>query len=563
MTAGISGQPVLPHPPGSALPAGHSAGVRRAREEAGSHGSARAIARLKWRLWRNGFRRSGTQILGSVLSIVLSLTLGAVTALLCVASRNVALADRRTGLTLVAAAVALLALFAPVMAGGVDETLPINLLRQYPIPRRQLLWGLLLAGMMGAVPVGIAIGVLGAVASSVRSPVGLLLAPTAGLVFFLETLVISRLLTTLFARAMNSRRGRDAAVALVSLAGLSGLVLQVLGRYVASLAPARLRSLGRIVRWTPPGALGRAMVDGGRGQIGPAAGGIAIGLLGLIGAVGVWWWALSRLDEQDAAAEPTARRPRREASLFAGIGWLPRTAVGAVAARQVRSTLRDPRRRVGMIISLALGVVFPLVNNAGRGASAAVLFASGASWLLVLSGMNQFGIDGRALWFDLMSGASPAVLLKGRSLGQVIFAVPVVLTASITLAALTNGWAYVPAALLVGVATALAGMGAAGLVSTIAPMRVPEGTNPFAVNSSGQGCIAPILGLLGMAAIGILLLPLAVGLVLWRERPLGCAMLGLVAVPYCAVLWTVSLRMAARRLVGREPELVALVDPRT
>ncbi len=502
-------------------------------------------------------------MLGTVLSIILALTMGAATALLCIASRNVAVADRRTAFTLIGGAVSLIALIGPVIAGGIDDTLPVNLLRQYPIRRSQLLSGLVLAGLVGAVPVGLAIGVVGAVVSSIRSPLGVLLAVVAGLVFFLETLVLSRLLTTLFARAMNSRRGRDAAVALVSLAGLSGLVLQVLGRYVATLSAARLRSLGGMVRFTPPGALGRALVDGGRGQIGAAVCGIAIGLAGLAVAVGVWWWALSRLDEQDAAVELTARRPRREASLFSGIGWLPRTALGAVAARQVRSTMRDPRRRVGMIISLALGVVFPLVNNAGRGASAAVLFASGASWLLVLGGMNQFGIDGRALWFDLMSGASPVVLLKGRSLGQVIFAVPVVLTASITLAALTNGWAYVPAALLVGVATALAGMGAAGLVSTVAPMRVPEGANPFAVNTSGQGCIAPILGLLGMASIGILLLPLAVGLMLWRTRPLGCALIGLVAVPYCALLWTICLRMAARRLVGHEPELVALVDPRT
>ena len=530
--------------------------------ESGPTGSARTIARLKWRLWQNGFRRSGAQVLGTLLSIALSLTLGGATALLCVASRNAALADRRTALTLVAVVASVLALIAPVMAGGIDETLPVNLLRQYPIGRRQLLSGLLMAGMVGAAPVGLAIGVLGAVVSSVRSPVGLLLAAVAGIVFFIETLVTSRLLTTLFARAMNSRRGRDAAVALVSLAGLSGLVLQVLGRYVASLGPSRLRALGRFSRWTPPGALGRAMVDGGRGQIGPAVVGLGIGLIGLGAAIALWWWALSRLDEQDAS-ERTAKRPRRQASLFAGIGWLPRTAIGAVAARQVRSTLRDPRRRVGMIISLALGVVFPLINNAGRGASATVLFASGASWLLVLSGMNQFGIDGRALWFDLMSGASPETLLKGRSLGQVIFAVPVVLTASITLAALTNGWAYVPAALLVGVATALAGMGAAGLVSTVAPMRVPEGSNPFAMNTSGQGCIAPILGLLGMAVIGILLLPVAVGLILWRDRPLACAALGLVAVPYCALLWTVALRLAVRRLIGREPELVALVDPRT
>ena len=116
--------------------------------------------------------------------------------------------------------------------------------------------------------------------------------------------------------------------------------------------------------------------------------------------------------------------------------------------------------------------------------------------------------------------------------------------------------------LLVGCASSLAGMGAAGLISVVAPMRVPEGTNPFALKNSGQGCIAPLLGMLGLLAMTALLSPLAIALFVWRNHPATCAVIGLIAVPYGYLLWSVATKMAASRLVQREPELIELVDPR-
>lgn len=524
---------------------------------------ARTIGRLKWRLWRNGFRRGPGQILAMVLGIIVSLSIGLGSAVAGVAARGVSIADHRVALAVLGLMAWMLALVGPLVAGGIDETLPLSLLRPYPISRSALARGLLFVGILGPVPVAVGIAILGSIIGVTHSVTGAIVASFAGAILFLLLIVTARVLPTMFARVLNSRKGRDAAVAMASLAGLSGFLFQFIARYFSQPSGARFRSFGRAARWTPPGALGRAMVDGGHGHLAAALPGLAVGLGGLVAVVAVWMWALGRLEEQSPANDQPRAIRATNAPLFSpGLSWLPRSAIGAIAARQVRYTLREPRRRVSMIMSLAIGVVFPLLNNATRGQSSAVLFGAGASWLLVLSGMNQFGIDGRSLWFDLMSGASPASLLKGRCLGLLVFAVPIVTVSAVTLAALTNGWAYLPAALLVGAATSAAGLGAACVTSVIAPMRVPEGTNPFAMNNSGQGCVAPLLGMIGLGAMALLLSPLVIALALLRNNAGLCAVIGLVAVPYGYLLWWLAIKMAAKRLVQREAELIELVDPR-
>jgi ABC-2 type transport system permease protein len=524
---------------------------------------ASSLVRLKWRLWRNGFKRGAGQVAAMVLSIVFALSVGIGGFAGGIAARSASFADHRLGLTIAAAFVWLLAIIGPLIAGGIDDSLPLTNLTPYPIPRRTLAVGLVTASMIGPVPVGVGVAMLGAVIGASRSLVGAVFAAAAGVVLYLTLLVTAKVLPTVFARAMNSRKGRDAAVALASLASLSGIAMQFILRYFSGADGSRIRSFGRFASWTPAGALGRAMVNGGRGHIGTAAGGLAVGLVGFAALLAAYLWALTRMEEQSPAADaPKTVRVSASPLFPSAIRWMPRTAAGAIAARQVLFTLREPRRRVSMIMSIALGVVFPFLYNANRGPNSAVLFGANASWLLILSGINLFGMDGRALWFDLMSGASPADLVKGRTLGSGIFALPMVFVTSTTLAALTKGWAYLPAALLVGCASSLAGMGAAGLISVIAPMRVPEGTNPFAVKNSGQGCIAPLLGMLGLLAMMALLSPLAVALYVWRDQPATCALVGLVALPYGYLLWSIATKMAASRLVQREPELIELVDPR-
>ena len=65
---------------------------------------ASSLVRLKWRLWRNGFRRGGGQVAAMVLSIVFSLALGIGGFAGGLAARSATFADHRLGLTIAAAA---------------------------------------------------------------------------------------------------------------------------------------------------------------------------------------------------------------------------------------------------------------------------------------------------------------------------------------------------------------------------------------------------------------------------------------------------------------------------
>jgi ABC-2 type transport system permease protein len=257
---------------------------------------ASSLVRLKWRLWRNGFRRGGGQVAAMVLSIFFSLVLG-------IAARSATFADHRLGLTIAAAVVWVLAIIGPLVAGGIDESLPLTNLTPYPIPRRTLAVGLVTASMIGPVPLGVSVATLGAVIGASRSVVGAVLAAAAGAVLYVTLLVTARLLPTLFARAMNSRKGRDAAIALASLAGLSGIAMNAILGYFSGADGARLRSFGRVASWTPVGALGRAMVNGGRGHVGAATGGLAVGLVGFVALLAAYLWALARMEEQSPAID--------------------------------------------------------------------------------------------------------------------------------------------------------------------------------------------------------------------------------------------------------------------
>ena len=175
--------------------------------------------------------------------------------------------------------------------------------------------------------------------------------------------------------------------------------------------------------------------------------------------------------------------------------------------------------------------------------------------------MNQFGVDGRALWFDLLSGVPLRTLLVGKNIATVILAAPVVAVAAVILAGVTHGWAYVPASVVVGTAVVCVGLGVADLVSVLAPIPVPEGRT----RSPPRTTVAAASAASFCSAMGVLLTlvaPMAVLLLVFREHALACLVIGLAAVPYGVALWWAGLTLADRRLRGREPELLALVDPR-
>ena len=58
--------------------------------------------------------------------------------------------------------------------------------------------------------------------------------------------------------------------------------------------------------------------------------------------------------------------------------------------------------------------------------------------------LNQFGLDGAALWSNVAAGNDPRADLIGKNLASMLVMVPLATVSAFVCAAFTHGWAYLP-----------------------------------------------------------------------------------------------------------------------
>jgi ABC-2 type transport system permease protein len=186
--------------------------------------------------------------------------------------------------------------------------------------------------------------------------------------------------------------------------------------------------------------------------------------------------------------------------------------------------------------------------------------------LLPASGLtlNQFGLDGAALWSTIVAGNDPRSELVGKNLATAIIVVPLVTVPALLTAAVTNGWHYVP--ITVGLAPGMLGvvLAVGNMVSVWAPYALPDRRNPLAGNP-GQGCVGGIAAMAALLVDAIILVPVGVvTAVALQSLPLAAATILSVgcASVYGALAWRVGMRSASRHLWWRMPELLDAVSPR-
>ena len=123
--------------------------------------------------------------------------------------------------------------------------------------------------------------------------------------------------------------------------------------------------------------------------------------------------------------------------------------------------------------------------------------------------LNQFGLDGAALWSTVAAGNDPRADLIGKNLASLLVMVPLATVSALVCAAFTHGWAYLP--LTLGLAPAIFGvlLGVGDVMSVRVPYAMPDRRNPLAFNP-GQGCATLLAGFGALAIEGILLLPVGV-----------------------------------------------------
>ena len=524
-------------------------------------------SRLKLRLIRNGLRLPQYAVL-----FIVGTTGGATVALFGFASLAGVRHDPiRFDLVIVAfAAVSVMWTVVPLLGFGTDETLDPQRLALLPLTARQLVTGLFVAALVGVAPLMTALGLSGSIVGLAASPAEALMVALAVALTAAFCVAASRALNALVLPLLRSRRGRDLLVMTVLLAAVVPQSFRLFASDSNHHTRHTVETIADRVRFTPFGWGGYAASEAGRGHFSAAT--VALGAVALLTAALLVLWSrlIPRAFTTADAAAPRggARRQRTTAVPLFGraLAFLPRDRMGATAAKELLNYVRDPRRRAPVIAALVVPALFVFSTvRAGQGRPASTTLLALVA-LLPASGLtlNQFGLDGAALWSIVVAGDDPRADLVGKNLATLVVVTPLVLVPAIVIAAFSNGWGYLP--LTLGLVPGLVGivLGLGNIVSACLPYALPDRHNPLAANP-GQGCVSAITSILAIGFDVVLAAPVAVAVsVAIGVLPLAAAtVIGVAAATlYGYAVWRLGLGVAVRHLRDRMPELLAAVSPR-
>ena len=524
------------------------------------------LVRLKLRLLRNRSRQRGGRfglLLGTIAAVI-GAVLGFTAAVS--AGRNADPRLSRAFVVLGANAIALGWALLPLLFFGTDETLDPSRLQLLPLERRPLMTGLLVSSLLGYAPFAVLATLAGVVVgygSGAAAPIVLV----AVVLLALLCAAAARALATALAALLTSRRGRDVSIIVFTLFAVGIQLLRFVR--LGHIDPAFWDRASNISQWLPPGMVGQAVFDAQAQHWARAIVELVPALVILPLLLAAWGRALERsltIVASDSGSGKPARDPSRATPLLPrGIPFLRATAWGAVAAKELRYIVRDPRRKVLTLQRFVLGVGGPIwfALRAGTLAPGTVVVASLAGYLALAGAMNQFGFDGGALWLDIVAGNRIRDELVGKNFAVLVQILPVVFLGSVALAVVSGGWLYIPAALVIAAAGLGAGLAVANVVSVHYPARLPESKSPFGGGGGGQGCVTGLMYLLGVLVQGVLLAPvgIATGICL-AVAPVGLLVVAPASAAYGFALWRAGTSMAERWAWWRQPELLLAVDQR-
>ena len=510
------------------------------------------LVRLKLLLLRNGLRRSVWQVVGLVFGVLYGLLVAALAVAGLVGLSLADLSARTTVSVLLGSLLVAGWWLIPLVAFGVDSTLDPARFVTFAIPRRSLLLGLGLSGLVG-VPGALTTAVT--VAAAVvwwKEPVALLVALLTGVVALATCVVGSRAITTAVAPLIAKRRVRELVAALVILPVFAlGPAFAALDDAEVSLTVATFDGLAVVLGWTPVGAVWAVPAAVAAGQWGPA-------LLHLLVALGTFGALLLLWDRglQRALVTPVHESGGGRAR---GLGWfgrLPATPTWAVAARCLTYWVRDPRYAIAVAIVPLLPVILWAVDPDG---AALMLLGPVVGFLLGWTISADLAYDGTAFWTHLAAPVRGVVDRAGRVLATSVVAVPTILVMTVSAALLTDRGAVLPA--LLGASLGLFGtaLGASSVVSALVvyPVQLP-GENPFGSKQGGSAA-AFVSQLGGWCVVAVLALPEIVLALIAIQR--GSAALGWVTLVTGVVLGgallAVGIVVGGRAYDRTGPELLA------
>ncbi len=509
------------------------------------------LVRLKLALLLNGLRRSAWRTAGFVLGTLYTLSLiGLALIGLAMLGRQEDAELTRTVLTLAGTLLVAGWWLVPLVAFGVDGTLDPDKLRLFAVPRRPLLVGLAVAGLVGLPGLSTTVLSLASGLAWWRTPAAVPAAVVGAVLGVALCVVGSRAVTTVLAPLVTGRRFREVAavLALVPLMLLGPLMLAV-GAGLAAVADL-LPRIAVVVGWTPlgaPWALGADVADGDRLA---AVAKLAIAAVTLVVLVRVWDGALSR-----AMVRPEGSGHAAHASGLGFFARVPATPTGAVLARCLTYWLRDSRYAAAAAV-VPLQVILLWFLSGGN----AALLAAGPVVAFVMGWLvsSDVAYDHTAFWTHVAAPIGGRVDRAGRALAGLVVGTPVVLATAALSLVVTGRWdAALPVlATSVGVLTTTIGAASVYSARIVFPVAKP-GDSPFAT-PQGTSFSVLVSQVAGVLVLFVLLLPMVVpGVVSVVTGHVLATVLATVLGPGLGVtLLLLGIRVGAGLYDRRAPELL-------
>ena len=381
------------------------------------------LVRLKLALLRNGLRRSPWQVVGLVVAslyglLVLVVVVGSMAAL------SVQEPDMRGLVTVLLGSVLVLGWWVvPLVAFGLDATIDPARFVTFAIPRRSLLTGLALSGIIGVPGVVTAGAALSMAGVWWRTPAALVVGLLCSVLAVATCVVGARATTAAASTLVSSRRFREvmAAVAVLPIIVIGPIVGRVASG--TSVTADLLEQVADVLSWTPFGAAWAVPGDVAEGQWGLAAARFGIAVVTLVVVAVVWARALGH-----ALVNPAHQKV---SSKGRGLGWfdtLPATPLGAVTARCLTYWARDPRYALAVAVVPVMAIVLYVVDPGG---GVVLLVGPIAAYLMGWGISADVAYDGTAFWTHVAAPLRGSVDRLGRVIAAGAIAVPTVLVLTV------------------------------------------------------------------------------------------------------------------------------------
>lgn len=524
------------------------------------------LVRLKLTLLRNNLRRSVWRLVGLIFGVLYGLFTVAMILFGMFALRAYGTVELTAEVTVAAYSILPLGwLLFSLLVFGVDETVDPGRFALLPVNARRLMPGLFLAGLIGVPGLATVLVSLGLVLAWSRGVGPLIAAVVAVPLGVAVCFLLSRAATSAFARALRSRKFRDAAAVLMVLVGVgAGLFGNLFGNLSGS-NPDELRGLlaraAEILAWTPFGWPWAIPGDVATGAWGLAA--VRL-LLSLALVAGLWFAWGHFLDKQLVSPLDTGgeggqvRTGTRIDRLF------PSTPAGAVAARTLRYWRRDPRY-LSAIAGLLVAPVILIVSQVASPYSSPFVMMLAPALVALLIGPSlaqDISYDGNAVWQHVVSGMPGRDDRVGRVWSMSLVCVPIMVVMLVAVLVITGRWDLAPVALAAMSSLTLIGLGLGAWIGGIWQWPAPPpGSSPFTKGSGGGVESALGFGVTtGLTFVGALPTAALIVASIWVPW-LAWLALPVALVSGIAVL-LIGIRKGGALLDRRWPEVLAAVTAR-